>query len=40
MMNFLHLGKVTMQRKGGDAGRNTANMLQFKINPLKLFENQ
>jgi len=36
----LKIGKVTMQRKGGDAGRNTANMLQFKMNPLKLFENQ
>ena len=27
------IGKITMQRKGGDGGRPTANMLQFKINP-------
>ncbi len=27
-----------MQRKGGDAGRETANMLQFKINPAELIE--
>lgn len=33
----LRLGKVTIQRKGGDAGRPTANMLQFKVNPLSLF---
>ena len=26
-----------MQRKGGDGGRKTANMLQFKINPAELF---
>ncbi len=31
------LGKITMQRKGGDGGRSTANMLQFKINPIVLF---
>ena len=30
------IGKITMQRKGGDNGRETANMLQFKINPTKL----
>ena len=30
--------KITMQRKGGDGGRKTANMLQFKINPAELFE--
>ncbi len=30
------IGKITLQRKGGDAGRNTANMLQFKINPAEL----
>ena len=34
----LRCGFVAMQRKGGDNGRDTANMLQFKINPLKLFE--
>lgn len=33
----LKIGKITMQRKGGDAGRKTANMLQFKINPAELF---
>lgn len=32
------IGKITMQRKGGDAGRETAQMLQFKINPALLFE--
>ncbi len=32
------IGSITMQRKGGDAGRSTANMLQFKINPAELFE--
>lgn len=32
------IGRITMQRKGGDGGRNTANMLQFKINPAELFE--
>lgn len=31
------IGRITMQRKGGDAGRPTANMLQFKINPAELF---
>ncbi|MEJ5267927.1 MAG: hypothetical protein WHW07_09025 [Bacteroidales bacterium] len=34
------IGRITMQRKGGDGGRNTANMLQFKINPAELFENE
>lgn len=33
----LHIGKIGMQRKGGDRGRDTANMLQFKINPVELF---
>ncbi len=32
------IGKITMQRKGGDGGRITANMLQFKVNPAELFE--
>jgi len=27
-----------MQRKGGDSGRKTAQMLQFKINPAELFD--
>lgn len=35
----LYIGKITMQRKGGDAGRKTANMLQFKIKPCDLFKN-
>lgn len=34
----LKIGRVTMQRKGGDGGRETAKMLQFKINPALLFE--
>ena len=34
----LKIGKVTMQRKGGDNGRDTAKMLQFKINPIELFK--
>ncbi len=33
----IKIGKITVQRKGGDAGRETANMLQFKINPAELF---
>lgn len=33
----LRIGKIGMQRKGGDNGRDTANMLQFKINPVELF---
>ena len=33
------IGRITMQRKGGDGGRNTAKMLQFKINPAEIFEN-
>lgn len=32
----LRIGRITMQRKGGDGGRDTANMLQFKINPVLL----
>ena len=34
----LHIGKVGMQRKGGDGGRPSAQQLQFKINPLALFQ--
>ncbi|MDP8258198.1 MAG: type II restriction endonuclease [Candidatus Aadella gelida] len=34
----LKIGRITVQRKGGDAGRDTANMLQFKINPAELFD--
>ena len=33
----LLIGRVTLQRKGGDAGRPTANMLQFKLRPCDLF---
>lgn len=33
----LYIGRILMQRKGGDAGRSTATMLQFKINPVALF---
>jgi hypothetical protein len=33
----LRIGRITMQRKGGDGGRETAKMLQFKINPVQLF---
>ena len=31
------IGRVTVQRKGGDGGRPTANMLQFKLDPTELF---
>lgn len=34
----LKIGRITMQRKGGDGGRETARMMQFKINPALLFE--
>jgi len=34
----LKIGKIGMQRKGGDGGRESAKMLQFKINPVELFE--
>lgn len=34
----LKIGRITMQRKGGDGGRETAKMLQFKINPVLLFD--
>lgn len=33
----LKIGRITMQRKGGDGGRETAKMLQFKMNPALLF---
>lgn len=35
----IKIGNITMQRKGGDGGRETAKMLQFKINPAELFVN-
>lgn len=34
----IQLGGVTVQRKGGDGGRDTANMLQFKLDPTSLFD--
>lgn len=34
----LHLGRITIQRKGGDGGRDTACMLQFKLDPTELFD--
>ncbi len=34
----IKIGNITVQRKGGDAGRKTAQMLQFKINPCLLFD--
>ena len=33
----LRLGKITIQRKGGDGGRESAKMLQFKLNPSEIF---
>lgn len=33
----LKIGRISMQRKGGDNGRATAKMLQFKMNPALLF---
>ncbi|MBU0627625.1 MAG: type II restriction endonuclease [Nanoarchaeota archaeon] len=35
----LKIGQIGMQRKGGDGGRESAKMLQFKINPCSLFDN-
>jgi len=32
------IGNITIQRKGGDNGRETANMLQFKINLAELID--
>lgn len=34
----IRIGKMTIQRKGGDGGRKTATMLQFKIDPTDFFE--
>lgn len=34
----IKLGRISLQRKGGDGGADSANMLQFKANPLDLFE--
>jgi hypothetical protein len=32
----LKIGKVGLQRKGGDGGRDSANQMQFKIDPLEI----
>lgn len=34
----INFGRVGIQRKGGDNGRDTANMLQFKVDPTDLFD--
>lgn len=34
----LKIGKITMQRKGGDNGRESAKMLQFKLNPCEIID--
>ncbi len=34
----IKIANITIQRKGGDGGRKTAQMLQFKINPCLLFD--
>lgn len=34
----LKLGRITIQRKGGDGGKKTAQMLQFKFSPKELFD--
>ena len=34
----INIGRVGVQRKGGDNGRETANMLQFKLDPTDLFD--
>lgn len=34
----IHIGKITVQRKGGDGGRYTSKMLQFKLDPTELFK--
>ena len=33
----LKIRRIGIQRKGGDAGRETVNMLQFKLDPIELF---
>ena len=33
----LKIGRITVQRKGGDGGKDTAKMLQFKLNPCEMF---
>ena len=36
----IHLGNITLQRKGGDGGADSANMLQFKSDPMILFNKE
>ena len=36
----LKIGRITMQRKGGDNGRESANYLQFKEDPMEIFQKQ
>ncbi len=36
----IKLGQVTIQRKGGDGGRDTSKMLQFKLDPTTLFKQE
>lgn len=38
LQGSLKISKVTMQRKGGDGGRESAKMLQFKIDPTLLLK--
>lgn len=38
LQGSLKIGKVTIQRKGGDGGRESAKMLQFKIDPTLLLK--
>ena len=35
----LKIGKVGLQRKGGDGGRDSANQMQFKIDPMEITKN-
>ncbi|MBP6432655.1 MAG: hypothetical protein KA319_12890 [Ferruginibacter sp.] len=35
----IKIANIGIQRKGGDKGRDTANMLQFKLNPAEIFNN-
>lgn len=34
----INIGRIGVQRKGGDGGRDTAKMLQFKVDPTELFD--
>lgn len=38
MHGNLRIGNISMQRKGGDGGRESAKMLQFKTNPMILVD--